>query len=305
MGPRIIPVLLYLLGLHLPLLSGQTAVRRTSFTDLRDSLAGVADTIALRTAFRRSPDSDAVRGGAIALRLGELGADSDYSLAVDRFRQAVQHQPSPDAWYGLGLAYSGRSRHEMQDRLRLGSRVGLGALERAAHSHARALGADPHFVPAALALADIELSLLDTTRLKRARRVLRVAGGGPARPPPGGGPPGPPPAPPGRAPFSCARHGRLPSPGVVAGPIASERAGGPAVRQGGAVKRGPQAPVGAGGRGRRRPRGGGGRPAPPARPAPPPPARATTTTATRAFIPSLRSSQPTISRSSHLGTTKS
>jgi GWxTD domain-containing protein len=61
----------------------------------------------------------------------------------------------------------------MRDRLRLGSRVGLGALERSGEYNARALQADARFLPAALDLAQVELSLLDTARLRVARDVLR------------------------------------------------------------------------------------------------------------------------------------
>src|SRR4051812_48092273 len=61
----------------------------------------------------------------------------------------------------------------MRDRLRLGSRVGIGALERAADNYQRALLADPRYVPAALALADVELSLLDSIRLRDARDAVR------------------------------------------------------------------------------------------------------------------------------------
>jgi GWxTD domain-containing protein len=54
--------------------------------------------------------------------------------------------------------------------------VGLRALERSAASYARALQADARFVPAALNLAQVELSLLDTARLRVARDVLRRVG---------------------------------------------------------------------------------------------------------------------------------
>jgi GWxTD domain-containing protein len=49
----------------------------------------------------------------------------------------------------------------------------MGRLERAADDYTRALEADPTCVPAALALAGIELSLMDTSRLRAARDVLR------------------------------------------------------------------------------------------------------------------------------------
>jgi GWxTD domain-containing protein len=106
--------------------------------------------------------------------LGELGADPDFSEALSDFGKSAQLQPDrPEAWYGLGLAEAGRSEWEMRDRLRLGSRVGLRALEHSASNNARALAADPRFLPAALALARIELTLLDTLRLKAARDIVR------------------------------------------------------------------------------------------------------------------------------------
>jgi GWxTD domain-containing protein len=84
----------------------------------------------------------------------------------------------------MGHAYAGRSENEMQDRLRLGSRVGLGALERAADYYARSLQANVQYLPAALALARVELSLLDTARLRRAGTILDkvIAAGEPPAP---------------------------------------------------------------------------------------------------------------------------
>jgi GWxTD domain-containing protein len=122
--------------------------------------------------------SDPLRGGLIALRLGELHADPDFSQAISSFSRASRRvPPQPEAWYGLGLAEARRSQWEMGDNLRLGSRVGIGALERSANDHARALDTEVRFVPAALALAQIELSLLDTARLRKARDALRRVAG--------------------------------------------------------------------------------------------------------------------------------
>jgi GWxTD domain-containing protein len=72
----------------------------------------------------------------------------------------------------------------MRDQMRLGSRVGLGALQRSAEYHHRALRVEPRFVPAALALAQVELSLLDTARLGVARQMLRQSMGDGAWAPP-------------------------------------------------------------------------------------------------------------------------
>jgi GWxTD domain-containing protein len=173
MDTRITALAIFLLTAHALPLTSQTSVQRTHFERLRDSLSGTSDTTTLRGMLQRLR-SDPLRGGAIALRLGELRADPDFSHALSRFRRAARQQPRrPEPWHGLGLAEAGRSRAEMRDPNQLGSRVGLRTLERAADNHARALSVDRHFVPAALAVADIELSLLDTTRLRGARNVLR------------------------------------------------------------------------------------------------------------------------------------
>ena len=164
--------------------SGQ-AIQQPAFERLRDSLATTSDTTALRALLQPLRRTDPLRAGVVALRLGELNADPDFSEALSSFRRAARmNPPRAEPWYGLGLAEAGRSSWEMRDRLRLGSRVGIKALERSATNYARALEIDVHFVPAALALARVELALLDTARLTGARnalrRVVRAAGPGSA-----------------------------------------------------------------------------------------------------------------------------
>jgi len=164
-------------------LSPLTCQVPTGFAALHDSLATVFDTSALRTLLRSSrrqekanrPDPAAtLRSGLIALRLGTLNADSDFSEALARFRDAARRKPDhPEAWWGLGLAEEGRSRWEMSEPLNLGSRVGLKALERAGDNYRRSLAADPTYLAAAVALARVELSLLDTVRLEAARDAVR------------------------------------------------------------------------------------------------------------------------------------
>ena len=183
------------LALLLPLtayLSPLTA-QQTAFEQLRDSLATTSDTSLLRKQYRKirrstqaqSDLSAETRAGLIALRLGELGADPDLSDARSSFRRGARLFPArPEPWYGLGLAEAARSQAEMRDPLRLGSRVGLGTLERSADYYARALDTDPRFLPAALALAQVTVALLDTARLERARAALRrVVQAVPIRPP--------------------------------------------------------------------------------------------------------------------------
>lgn len=154
------------------------------FDKLHDSLATISDTGKLRAGVRQN-QNDPVRAGLFALRLGELGADPDYSDALTHFKRASrQDERLAEAWYGMGNTYVRRSEWEMRDRLRLGSRVGLGTLERAADQYTRALRADIRYVPAALALAKLELSLLDTARLRDAAAVLDRAMAAMTDPPP-------------------------------------------------------------------------------------------------------------------------
>jgi GWxTD domain-containing protein len=154
----------------------QQSFTSLTYEQLRDSLAGVNDTSWLRSMLRQQPKSEPFQAGLVALRLGELGADPDFSEALGRFRQAAKRQPArAEAWYGLGRAQAARAKWEMEDPLRLGSRVGLGGLERAASYYARALLCDSSFSPAGVALANVALSLLDTVRLKQARELVRRA----------------------------------------------------------------------------------------------------------------------------------
>jgi GWxTD domain-containing protein len=180
-------VLLQLTAYRSPL-----TAQKTAFEQFRDSLATSSDTALLRTKLRKTlKGSEApalsvrLRAGLIGLRLGELRADPDFSEALSSFRRAARLSPErPEPWYGLGLSQAARAQWEMRDPLRLGNRVGLGALERSADYYARALEADPRFLPAALALAQVTIALMDTVRLGQASDALRrVAQAVPVRPP--------------------------------------------------------------------------------------------------------------------------
>ncbi len=172
MANRLTSGLLVLLTSHTPLLAAQTSSSRSDFERVQDSVAGVSDTVRLRALFRHSDDP--VRAGVIGIRLGELGDDPDFSDAIGRFRRATrQHAKDAAPWFGLGLAQAKRSEWEMRDMLRMGSRVGLGTLEKSSNAYRHALGIDPTYVAAAIAMAQVDLSLLDTTRLRTARDLLR------------------------------------------------------------------------------------------------------------------------------------
>jgi GWxTD domain-containing protein len=179
--------LLCLLTCQVSVLQGQTLVPASpasAFHVLQDSLATISDTGQLRMLVRQSK-ADPVRAGVVALRLGELGADPDYSDALKEFRRATRtNEGLAEAWYGMGITYAARAEWEMSDRLRLGSRVGLGTLERAADQYSRSIRFNVRYVPAALALARIELSLLDTARLRRTGDLLDRVASAVAYPPP-------------------------------------------------------------------------------------------------------------------------
>ncbi len=188
-GPAALALLLPLTAYTSPLTSQSTPdslpVAAVEFQHLNDSLARSTDTTALRRLLRssqryhKSHKTDlaaALRSGLVALRLGQLRADPDFSEALSSLREAVTRGSyRPEPWYALGLAEEGRSAWEMQDRLNLGNRVGMKALERATAHHRRALTAEPGFTPAALALARLTLSLSDTARLAQSLPALRKA----------------------------------------------------------------------------------------------------------------------------------
>lgn len=169
----------------------QSSTERLALDRFRDSLAARRDVPALESLYRtreRGAGSAAgeLRKAYLALRLAELDADPGARRAIERFRGATRRWPdSAEGWYGLARAEALRAAWEQRDRLALGSRVGLGTLERAAGRYRRALEADPAFAPAALDLADLTLSLRDTALVAETRDAVRDAVA--ASPAPGAG----------------------------------------------------------------------------------------------------------------------
>jgi GWxTD domain-containing protein len=166
---------------------------RLTLDRLHDSLGAAREPAVLARAYeaaRRAPGGARaavaeLRLGLAALRLAQLDPRSRADAAIDHFRRAARRQPGwPYAWYGLGLAEALRAERDQGDPLALGSRVGIGTLERAASRHLRALESDPGFVPAALALARLTLSLRDTARFAAARDALRATVSAVPSPPP-------------------------------------------------------------------------------------------------------------------------
>jgi GWxTD domain-containing protein len=163
--------------------AAQSAPDRLALERTLDSLDSVHDTVALTRAYRsltadRGRDHGTpelqLRLGVIALRLSEMGAKGRMADAVGTLERVASSCPDwPAAWYLLGLAEAVRADREQADRLALGSRVGIGRLERAAERQRRALAVDPGYIPAALALTSLTLNLRDTSRFAEARDALR------------------------------------------------------------------------------------------------------------------------------------
>lgn len=169
-------------------LAGQTTSDRAAFDRLRDSLAAVHDTAALRILQRslrqRSNPADRVELALVALRRAELQADADAGDARDALRGVVRRAPDwPVAWHLLAQAEIRRAAWERSDALALGNRIGTGSLERALEDERRALDADPRYLPAALGLAELALGLRDTALYVPARDALRRADRAQAGPP--------------------------------------------------------------------------------------------------------------------------
>jgi GWxTD domain-containing protein len=166
------------------LLHGQSPSDRAELDRFRDSLAGTHDTSSLRrfqSTLRHASDNKddpvgALRVALVALRLAELDADPSAGDARDALQRLVKRTPDwPLAWHLLAGAERRRAEWERADSLALGNRIGTGSLERALEDERRAVDADPRYLPAALALADLALGLHDTALYVPARDALRRA----------------------------------------------------------------------------------------------------------------------------------
>ena len=180
-GAALRPALLFCLGLAaVPPTPAQAPPDRLAIVQFRDSLALIHDTLLLRSrqaALTRAPGATArLRLALVGIRLGELGAGGNGGATLDQARRVTRERPEwPWGWYVLGLAETQRAAAQQANRLNLGSRVGIGTLERAIGRYRQALGADPGFTPAALRLAELTLSLRDTALYRPACDDLRLA----------------------------------------------------------------------------------------------------------------------------------
>jgi GWxTD domain-containing protein len=180
-GAALRPALLLCLALlAAPPAPAQAPPDRIALAQFRDSLAAIPDTVLLR--LRQRALSGALgplarlRLALVGLRLAELGTGPNARAAIDPARRVTRERPEwPWGWYLLGLAETARAAAQQANTLNLGSRVGVGGLERAIGWHRRALGADPRFTPAALELARLTLDLRDTALYRPAQDDLRLA----------------------------------------------------------------------------------------------------------------------------------
>ncbi len=158
----------------------QSPADRVVLAQLRDTLATLQDVPLLRARQRTLEHTTEplaqLRLALIGLRLAELGAGADGKSAIEPARRVTRARPDwPWAWYALGLAETQRAAWEQGNTLNLGSRVGVGTLERAIGRDRRAIATDPAFIPAALHLTELTLSLRDTALFEPACDDLRRA----------------------------------------------------------------------------------------------------------------------------------
>lgn len=169
----------------------QEPADRAAIERLRDSLAAVTDSAALRRleaatiAVARVQRDDPfihMRLGFIAFRRGELGrGKASYEDAAGEFAWATELRPAwPYPWYGLGLAELAVGEHGMMAIENLRQMLGRDFLSRAARAFARATQADPSFAVAVVDLVNTALSQRISPRLAVALEAVRLAAASPA-----------------------------------------------------------------------------------------------------------------------------
>jgi len=192
-----IPVLGALLASALPL-AAQAPAERAVIERLRDSLAGVTDSSALKRLeaglieqAKRDRDDPMIhlRLGWIAYRLGELagkGGKPHLEDAAGEFEWATELRPEwPHPWFGLGHAELALGEHAVIAIENLRQQLGKDYLSKAARAFARATEADPAFAQATIDLATTALGQRIRPRLDVALEAVRLAVASPAGANPG------------------------------------------------------------------------------------------------------------------------
>jgi len=159
---------------------------RTALERLRDSLAEVSDSVALRrleaatiAVAKRDRDNPLIhlRLGFIAYRWGELAnSKSHFDDAAGEFEWATQLRPAwPYPWYGLGLAELAQGEHSAMAIENLRQQLGIDYLSKAARAFAQATQVDPSFAFATIDLANAALAQRIRPRLQVALEAVRLA----------------------------------------------------------------------------------------------------------------------------------
>jgi tetratricopeptide (TPR) repeat protein len=171
-------------------LGAQQPSERASLERLRDSLARIADSVALKrleaamidVAKRdRADPMIHLRLGFIAYRLGELGGKSHFDDAAGEFEWSAELRPQwPYPWYGAGLAELALGEHQVIAIENLRQVLGKDYLSKAARAFAKAAEADPAFADATVDLARAALAQRIGPRLDLALRAVREAATSPA-----------------------------------------------------------------------------------------------------------------------------
>lgn len=170
--------------------AAQSAAERATLVALRDSLAGVSDSFALKEVergvmarARQFRDSTLLhlRLGFLAIRLGELGGKKHFDDAASEFQWATDLQPQwPWPWFGLGLAELGVGDSEVSIVAGLQSMLGRDALTRSANAFARSAEVEPSFVAGLVELSNTAVKQLTNIRMDVALAALRRAAQTPA-----------------------------------------------------------------------------------------------------------------------------
>ncbi len=122
-----------------------------------------------------------LRRGFVRLRIGQLGDGWSFGRAADDFRRATELEPDwTVAWHARGIAQRTEGQWQAANRMNLGKRVGLGSIEEALQSFARAIAADSTNTAAGHALFEAALELRDTAEFRNtalpALRQIALAG---------------------------------------------------------------------------------------------------------------------------------
>lgn len=171
-------------------LGAQDPSDRAALERLRDSLAPVADTSALKRleaatieVAKRHRDDPMIhlRLGFIAYRLGELAGKSHWEDAAGEFEWGAELRPAwPYPWYGDGLAELALGEHAVIGVENLRQALGKDYLSKAARAFAKAVEADPAFADATVDLARTALAQRIGPRLDLALSAVRAAASSPA-----------------------------------------------------------------------------------------------------------------------------